>query len=55
MDTSLLLLNAGICYAIAAASYIIPHFFGKYSQVWDQRLKGAAEAEAQLAAQLGAE
>jgi hypothetical protein len=47
------LLNAGVCYGVAAACYIIPHFFGKYSQVWDQRLEGTARAEAQLKKVLG--
>jgi hypothetical protein len=47
------LLNAGVCYGVAAACYIIPHFFGRYSQVWDQRLEGTAKAEAELKKALG--
>jgi hypothetical protein len=42
------LINSGVCYGIAAACYVIPHFFGKYSQVWDQRLEGTANAEVEL-------
>lgn len=47
------LLNAGICYATAAACYIIPHFFGKYSAVWDERLVRTAKAEAELQKAIG--
>jgi hypothetical protein len=47
------LLNAGVCYGVAAACYIIPHFFAKYSQVWDQRLEGTTKAEAELKKALG--
>ena len=47
------LLNAGVCYGVAAACYIIPHFFGKYSTVWDQRLNQTAKAEAELQKALG--
>ncbi len=52
-NTWMTALNAGICYAVAAACYIIPYFFGKYSAVWDARLEGTAKAEAELAKQLG--
>jgi hypothetical protein len=45
--------NAGICYAMAAECYIIPHFFGKYSTVWDQRLQETAKAETDLQKALG--
>jgi hypothetical protein len=47
------LLNAGVCYAIAAASYLIPHFFRKYSTVWEQRLTQTTKAEAELRKVLG--
>jgi hypothetical protein len=47
------LINSGVCYGIAAACYVIPHFFGKYSQVWDQRLEGTANAEVELKKALG--
>jgi len=48
------LANVGICFAMAAACFIIPHFFSKYSTVWDKRLNEAAAAEQELEAQLGA-
>jgi hypothetical protein len=48
------LANVGICFGMSAACFIIPHFFGKYSMVWDKRLKEATEAEQELEAQLGA-
>jgi hypothetical protein len=47
------LLNAAISYAVAAACYIIPHFFKNYSTVWDQRLAQTAKAEAELQKALG--
>jgi hypothetical protein len=52
-NTSLMLVNAAICYGVAAAAYIIPHFFGKYAAVWDARLDGADKAEVQLQKMLG--
>ena len=39
-------------FAMAAACFAIPHFFGKYSKVWDFRLNEAAKAEKQLQQQL---
>lgn len=39
--------------AMAAASFAIPHFFGKYSKVWDYRLEETVKAEKQLQQQLG--
>jgi hypothetical protein len=53
LNTAMLLVNAAICYAVAAACYVIPHFFGKYSAIWDARLEGAAKAEAMLEKQFG--
>lgn len=47
-NTSLTLVNAAICYGVAAAAYVIPHFFGKYAAIWDARLDGADRAEVQL-------
>ncbi|HSV48957.1 MAG TPA: hypothetical protein VLH35_01460 [Candidatus Acidoferrales bacterium] len=41
-------------FAIAAAAFIIPHFFSKYQQVWDNRLKETEKAEALLEQKLGA-
>ncbi|MGE5187496.1 MAG: hypothetical protein ACM3JE_00555 [Betaproteobacteria bacterium] len=52
-NTSLMLVNAAICYGVAAAAYVIPHFFGKYSAVWDIRLDSAEKAEVQLQNMLG--
>lgn len=52
-STSLTLVNAAICYGVAAAAYVIPHFFGKYSAVWDARLDSAEKAETQLQSMLG--
>ena len=52
-NTLMMLVNAAICYGVAAAAYIIPHFFGKYATVWDTRLEGADKAEVQLQKMLG--
>jgi len=52
-NTSLTLVNAAICYGLAAAAYIIPHFFGKYATIWDTRLNGVDKAEVQLQKMLG--
>ncbi len=40
--------------AIAAAAFIIPHYFSKYQQVWDSRVKETEKAEKLLEQQLGA-
>ena len=45
--------GAAITLAIAVASFIIPHFFGKYSKVWDQRLQETVKVEKELKRQLG--
>jgi hypothetical protein len=45
--------NVGISLAIAAACFIIPHFFEKYRAIWDKRLDGASKAEEELKRQLG--
>jgi hypothetical protein len=47
------ILSAGVCYGVAAACYIIPHFLRKYSAVWDQRLSQTDKAEAELQKALG--
>ena len=52
-NTSLMLVNAAICYGVAAAAYVIPHFFGKYATIWDSRLDSADKAEVQLEKILG--
>jgi hypothetical protein len=41
-------LGAGLNFAMAAASLAIPHFFGKYSTVWDYRLEESVRAENEL-------
>jgi hypothetical protein len=41
-------------FAVAAAAFIRPHFFSKYLQVWETRLKQTEKAEALLEKQLGA-
>lgn len=40
--------------AIAAAAFIIPHYFSKYQQIWDGRVKESEKAEKLLEQQLGA-
>jgi len=45
--------NATISFAMAAACFIIPHFFKKYLQVWDERLNQTAKAEVELKRALG--
>jgi len=45
--------NMGISLAIAVACFVIPHFFSKYTAIWDRRLDGAAKAEEELKRQLG--
>ncbi len=40
-------------FAIAIAAFIIPHYFSKYQQVWDSRLKESEKAEALLEQELG--
>jgi len=45
--------GAAITLAIAVASFIIPHFFGKYSKIWDQRLQETVKVEEELKKQLG--
>ncbi|MCW4029571.1 MAG: hypothetical protein NWE92_07990 [Candidatus Bathyarchaeota archaeon] len=47
------ILNAGVCYGVAVACYIIPHFLRKYSEIWDQRLSQTAKAEVELQKVLG--
>jgi hypothetical protein len=51
--TLTLTINMGISIALSAACFIIPHFFGKYSAIWEKRLDGAAKAEAEFKKQLG--
>jgi len=46
-------LGTALSYAIAAACFAIPHFFGKYSKIWDYRLEETAKAEKEFKAQIG--
>ena len=46
-------LGAVFNFGIAGASFAIPHFFGKYSKVWDYRIEETTKAEKQLQQQLG--
>ncbi|MFZ7137761.1 MAG: hypothetical protein ACOWW1_05025 [archaeon] len=46
-------LGAGFNLAMAGASFAIPHFFGKYSKIWDYRLEETMKAEKQLQQQFG--
>jgi hypothetical protein len=51
-DVLIQLLGTGFSFAMATASLTIPHFFGKYSKIWDYRLKETAKAEIELSRQL---
>jgi len=48
-------LGAFINFAITAAGFIIPHFFGKYTKIWDKRIEKNAKAEVEFRRQLGEE
>jgi hypothetical protein len=55
MDVGTQVLGAFIIFAIASAGFIIPHFFGKYTMIWDKRIEKNAEAEVEFRRQLGEE
>jgi hypothetical protein len=55
MDVWTQVLGAFINFAIAIAGFIIPHFFGKYTKIWDKRIEKNAEAEVEFRRQLGEE
>ena len=55
VDMLLHVLGAAFNFGMAAAGLAIPHFFGKYSRVWDIRLEESAKAEQALGRQLGEE
>jgi hypothetical protein len=55
MDVGTQVLGAFISLAIAAAGFIIPHFFGKYTKIWDKRIEKNAKAEMEFRRQLGEE
>lgn len=40
--------------AIAAAAFILPHYFSKYQKIWDSRVKESENAEELFKQQLGA-
>jgi hypothetical protein len=52
-DVGLQVLGASINFAIAAAGFSIPYFFGKYTKVWDKRVERNAQAEVEFKRQLG--
>ena len=45
-------LGSGFNFAMATASFAIPHFFCKYAKIWDYRLEETTKAEKQLQKQL---
>jgi hypothetical protein len=53
MDLLTQVSGAAVTFAIAVACFIIPHFFGKYTQIWDHRLQEMAKVETELKKQLG--
>ncbi|MCW4035224.1 MAG: hypothetical protein NWF03_07660 [Candidatus Bathyarchaeota archaeon] len=53
VETLMQVLAAAINFAMATASFAIPHFFGRYSKVWDHRLEQTIKAEQELQKQLG--
>jgi hypothetical protein len=55
MDVWTQVLGVFINFAIAIAGFIIPHFFGKYTKIWDKRIEKNAKAEAEFKSQLGEE
>jgi hypothetical protein len=55
MDAWKQVLGALINFAIAIAGFIIPHFFGKYTKIWDKRIEKNAKAEMEFRRQLGEE
>jgi hypothetical protein len=55
MDVWTQVLGAFINFAITAAGLIIPHFFGKYTKIWDKRIEKNAKAEVEFRRQLGEE
>jgi len=55
MDVGTQVLGAFINFAIASAGFIIPHFFGKYTLIWDKRIEKNAKAEVEFKRQLGEE
>jgi hypothetical protein len=55
MDVGTQVLGASINFAIAAVGFIIPHFFGKYTKIWDKRIEKNAKAEVEFRIQLGEE
>jgi hypothetical protein len=55
MDVGTQVLGAFINFAIALAGFIIPHFFDKYTKIWDKRIEKNAKAEVEFKKQLGEE
>jgi hypothetical protein len=55
IDLWMQVLGAFINFAITTAGFIIPHFFGKYTKIWDKRIEKNAKAEVEFRRQLGEE
>jgi hypothetical protein len=55
IDVGTQVLGSFINFAIAIAGFIIPHFFGGYTKIWDKRIEKNTEAEVQFRRQLGEE
>ena len=51
-DVLIQVIGAAFSFAIAAASFAIPHFFGKYTKIWDYRLEETAKAEKEFRRQM---
>jgi hypothetical protein len=45
--------GAALTFAIAVTSFVVPHFFSKYSKTWDNRLEETTKVEKELKKQLG--
>jgi len=48
LDVLTQIIGTGLSFTMAAASFVIPHFFGKYATIWDYRLEETAKAEKEL-------
>jgi hypothetical protein len=48
LDVLTSIIGAGLSFTMAAASLVIPHFFSKYSKIWDYRLEETVKAEKEL-------
>ncbi len=53
MDLLIQVSGAAVTFAVAVASFVVLHFFGKYSKIWDNRLEETIKVEKVLKKQLG--